>query len=260
MEEAYRRCVASCKDRGLRQSIKAGSRGTQAAVRHVCGTPIGGIIIAAPPCYGVFPRLQFVKTCDPSTFDAPQLLDRAAFGSRLSKAHRIHLAHDFEPRVIIECETRLIEQAIGTSTAWLTGRVQPHACFANPDEKRASASSKDNGRMTNPRARLKHETGEPTDRNMGPYTVLVHDDEGTVENVELALFDEKNRRAFLHRDRAWRRATRHGARRNHWLLLINMRHLALPNPAASAGKNSSGASTVMSPSRSSTPNSIGFWR
>src|ERR1700730_6887612 len=127
MEEAYRRCVASCKDRGLRQSIKAGSRGTQTAVRHVCGTPIGGIIIAASPCDAVFPRLQFVKTFDPRTFDAAQLLDRAAFGSRLSKTHRIHLAHDFEPRVIIECETRLMQQAIGTSTAWLTSRIDPHA-------------------------------------------------------------------------------------------------------------------------------------
>jgi hypothetical protein len=87
----------------------------------------------------------------------------------------------------------LIEEPVRAGTARLARCEKPHASFADPDDERAGAGSKNDGGMADPHARLEHQTGEAADWNVRPRTVFVRHHEGTIEHVELAFFDEQDR-------------------------------------------------------------------
>jgi hypothetical protein len=80
---------------------------------------------------------QLIELAHPHTLDAAQLIDRTALRRCFAEAHREHLAHDLEPRVLIERETRLIQQAVGARTPGLPCRIESDARFAHPDNERA---------------------------------------------------------------------------------------------------------------------------
>src|SRR5262249_8741163 len=161
-----------------------------------------------------------------------------------------------EPQVVIKRKACLIEQTVGPGAARLPGRIKSDTSFSHPHDKRAGSRGEGDGRVADPRTWLKHQTSESPDRNVRAHSLLIHDDEGAIENVELALFHKHYGGALLYRCRTRRcQAGQAGSVCcDHRRLLINMRPhpkaLALPNPLANVGKNKFGVSIVMSPSRS----------
>lgn len=63
--------------------------------------------------------------------------------------------------------------------------------------------------MRDANPRLQEQAGNAADRHVDANTVLVHQDEGTVENIEAALLQKEHGPAFAHRERAHRRKLVH---------------------------------------------------
>ncbi|MOA20387.1 hypothetical protein D3C78_1408280 [compost metagenome] len=55
------------------------------------------------------------------------------------------------------------------------------------------------GGMGNPRARLEHDAGHRTDRDVHAYAVLIDHHEGAVQHVDLTVLNEHHRHPVLHR-------------------------------------------------------------
>ena len=59
--------------------------------------------------------------------------------------------------------------------------------------------------MRDPTSRLQHQAGDPAYGDDGPYTAGIDNNEGPIDDVELATLDEHDRRAVANRDRLGRR-------------------------------------------------------
>src|SRR4051812_7899135 len=101
---------------------------------------------------------------------------------------------------------------------------------------------------------LQHQAGKTANRDVSPNAVLVDHDEGAVEHIDIALFDEDDRRAILQRKwprrrQAGKRDAAHGAGRRR---SISPRPNALPRPKPRAilARKMSGSRTVSIPSNS----------
>ena len=83
-----------------------------------------------------------------------------------------------------------MQQTVGPRPAGLSGGIEPHARFADPDKQAADPRSQGYSRVGHAGARLQHEAGQTTNRDVRANTVPVHNDERAVENIELAALDE----------------------------------------------------------------------
>jgi hypothetical protein len=75
------------------------------------------------------------------------------------------------------------KEAVGSGAARLAGGVEPDTPFSHPDEETAHPRGKRDGGVTDACSGFQHQTGEPTDRNLSPYTVDVDQHEGAVQHV-----------------------------------------------------------------------------
>src|SRR6266436_5884835 len=103
------------------------------------------------------PGDKLVQLADPNPFDATQLIDRTALRRRLPKAHRIHLAHDLQPGVLIKGKTRLIQQTVGAGASRLTSRIEPDARLADPDDECARTRGECDRCMADACTRFEHQ-------------------------------------------------------------------------------------------------------
>lgn len=90
---------------------------------------------------------QLIGAADPLTFDTAQLINGTALWRGLSEPGREHPPHDAQTSGRIESQFGLPQQAIGTGTAGLAGRIEAHAPFADPSDERARLGRQGDGRM-----------------------------------------------------------------------------------------------------------------
>ena len=107
----------------------------------------------------------------------------------LAEPQGIHLANHHQPQIGIKGELCLVEKAIRACTAGLARRVETHASFADPYQQCANTRGERTSGMGNPCTWLQHEARNTANRDVRTNTALVHNDEGTIEHIELALLN-----------------------------------------------------------------------
>ena len=137
--------------------------------------------------------------------DAAQLVDRAARRRVLAEAQGIHLAHDLQPRLIVEREPRLIKQPVGSRAARLARGIESVTRLSDPDQQGSRTCRQGHGGMGNARPRFEHQANDAAHRDVDAHAVFVDDHEGPVEHVETAPLEKQDRGTILDRDRAGRR-------------------------------------------------------
>mgnify|MGYP002717173366 CR=1 FL=1 len=176
--------------------------------------------------------------------------------TRFAKAQREHLAHDAQPRGVIQRQPRLPQQPVGARPARLAGRIKPHAGLAYPGNQCAGARSQRDCGMRDPRARFQHDPSQPANRDLGAGAVGIDRNKGTIGDIQLRTLDKDQGRAVLYRNRSRWRQARHGhaARVRRISISPWPKDLARPNPWAIRSKSKAGSSTRTTPAMSSTPN------
>jgi hypothetical protein len=114
-------------------------------------------------------------------------------------------AHHLEAQRVVERQLGLIQQAIGPGATRLAGRIKAYARFADPHQQGADSSGEGGSSMRHTRAGLQHDACHTTDGNVRQHrahaqALLIDADEGAIDNVDFASFDEHDGQALLDRD------------------------------------------------------------
>ena len=147
---------------------------------------------------------NLVETLHARALDATKLIDRPSLRSRLSESQVVHLPDDFETRVRVQCQARLMKQSIGSRSPRLTRGVETNASLAHPDEQAADPCGEGDGCMGGTGARLQHQASKTTDRDVRANAISIHDDEGAVQDIEPPFLDEQDGCTILDRNGARR--------------------------------------------------------
>jgi hypothetical protein len=161
------------------------------------------------PFHTVLSGQDFVKTFYPGALNAAQLTNGATLRRGFAKTHVVHLADNSEASIRVESQPCLMKQAIGAGTSRLAGGIETDARFADPHQKAANPRGKGNRRVGNPRPRFQHQACQPTYGDVGANTGFIDNNEGAVEDIDLAPFDEQYGGTVFDRDGAGRREAGH---------------------------------------------------
>lgn len=173
---------------------------------------IADLVTTGIPFDAVLSGEQLIEPLDPSSLNSAKLIDRAALRRRFAEPHREHFSDHSEARILIERQASLIQEPIGAGATGLARGVQPDTGFPDPYDQTSDTRRQRRGSVGNSSTRLQHQACETADRDLRTNTSLVDNHERAVENIELTLLDEQNRRAVLERDRLWRREARYRSR------------------------------------------------
>ena len=214
MQEADGRRIARRQHRRLGHAVEAGRRRREAAVRQVGGSPGGRVVVAPGPAHAVVAGQQAVVLTHPHALQPAQLLDGAAQRRLLAEAQLEHGAHHLEARRLVQGSARLIKQAVGPRAARLAGGIEPDPGLPHPDDEAADAGRQRDCGVGDGDARFQQQAGQPADRDLRPHSGLVHQHEGGVAHIHLAVLQEDQSRSLFDRQRAQRQVVglaAHGA-------------------------------------------------
>lgn len=204
MKESDGRSVPCGKDRGLGQPVEASGPGGDGPIGEVCLVPLCRVVAAALPLDPVQSRECPVGLSDPHTLNTTKLIHRATRWWLLTEPHSIHCANYPKPCCLIKRRLRLKKKAICSRPTRLPCCVEPDAGLTDPDQKATNPCRKRDRSVRDADTWLQHQARQPTNRDLYPRTILVDEHECPIDDIDLTVLKENNRRAFLQGDRSQR--------------------------------------------------------
>lgn len=102
-----------------------------------------------------------------------------------------------EARIRVECQAALPLEFVGTRAAWLPCGEEPDPGLPDPNQECARAGGKRDRGVAGARFRLQNDGAKPANRNDRSNAVGVNQNEGAVDNVQLAAVDKYDRGALF---------------------------------------------------------------